>query len=91
MLSSLFILIFLFSLCSQNRIAHAAPAQAMENAALDAMAIVYRGPSELGHRYGVQINEALAIVFTIASAAAFFSLVWPHVAETQPRMMELTA
>jgi len=38
--SSLFILIFLLSLCSQKRIAHAALAQAIEKAALEAMAMV---------------------------------------------------
>lgn len=34
---------------------------------------------------------ALAQVLTMANAEAFFSLVWPQVAPTQPRMMELTA
>lgn len=32
-----------------------------------------------------------AIVFTIAREMAFFSLVWPHVLETQPRMTLLQA
>jgi hypothetical protein len=40
---------------------------------------------------GVQTNEAFAMVFTIAKAAAFFSFVWPQVFPTQPRMMLLTA
>lgn len=37
------------------------------------------------------MNEALAIVLTIASELAFFSFVCPHVLDTQPRMMEFTA
>merc|ERR1712230_71894 len=55
------------------------------------MAMSYRGAFESGQRYGVQMNEALAMVFTIANEHAFRSLVCPQVAETQPRMMELTA
>lgn len=40
---------------------------------------------------GVQMKEALAMVFTIANEHALRSLVCPQVAETQPRMIELTA
>ena len=40
---------------------------------------------------GVQMNETLAMVFTMANEQALRSFVWPHVAETQPRIMELTA
>ena len=45
----------------------------------------------MGHIYGVQMNDATAKQLTIAREHAFFSLVWEHVAETQPRMMLLTA
>lgn len=55
------------------------------------MAIVYRGASLSGHKYGVQIKLTFAIVFTMAKLLAFFSFVWPHVLLTQPRMMLLTA
>lgn len=37
------------------------------------------------------MKDALAMVLTMAREEAFFSFVWPHVEETQPRMMELTA
>lgn len=37
----------------------AAAAVATENAALDDIAIVYLGASLEGHRYGVQMNDAL--------------------------------
>ena len=37
------------------------------------------------------MNEMLAIVFTIASEHAFFSFVCPHVLDTQPRIILLTA
>ena len=36
------------------------------------------------------MKEAFAIVLTIARDDAFFSLVWPQVAETQPRIILLT-
>lgn len=84
-------LIFLFSLFSQNLITQAPVAVAIENAALAVRAGTYRGASPSGHRYGVQINETLAIVLTIAKLLAFFSFVCPHVLLTQPRMMLLTA
>jgi hypothetical protein len=35
------------------------------------------------------MNEVIAVQFMIDSAPAFFSGVWPHVAATQPMMMEL--
>lgn len=38
-----------------------------------------------------QMNEILAIVLTMANDEAFFSFVWPHVEDTHPRMIELTA
>jgi hypothetical protein len=41
--------------------------------------------------YGVQMKDATARQLTIASEQAFFSFVCEHVAETQPRMMLLTA
>jgi hypothetical protein len=37
------------------------------------------------------MNEIFAMVLTIAREHAFFSFVCPQVADTQPRMMELTA
>ena len=49
-----------------------------------------RTGSRLYHT-GVQINEAFAIVLTMARLHAFFSFVWPHVLETHPRMMLFTA
>lgn len=35
------------------------------------------------------MGPSVATVFTTASEMAFFSRVWPHVVETQPRMMLL--
>jgi hypothetical protein len=81
----------LFSLTSQNLIPHAPIAVATLNAALEDMAMVYRGSSDDGHIYGVQMNDATAIQLTMAREHAFFSLVWEQVAETQPRIMLLTA
>ena len=37
------------------------------------------------------MNEALAMVLTIARLHAFFSFVWPHVEPTQPKIILLTA
>jgi hypothetical protein len=37
------------------------------------------------------MKDTLAMVLTMAKLVAFFSLVWPQVAPTQPRMMLLTA
>jgi hypothetical protein len=81
----------LFSLINQMRIAHAPAAVATLSPALDDMAITYRGSSDFGHMYGVQMNDATARQLTIAREHAFFSFVWEHVAETQPRMMLFTA
>ena len=39
---------------------------------------------------GVQIKLILAMVFTILSATALFSGVWPQVALTHPRTIEFT-
>merc|ERR1739841_268942 len=76
---------------SQNFMHQAPAAHANENPADEPIAMSYRGAFESGQRYGVQMNEALAMVFTIANEHAFRSLVCPQVAETQPRMIELTA
>lgn len=65
MLSSLLRRIFLFSLCSQNLRPHAPSKVATENAALLLNAIVYRGSSDLGHRYGVQLRRYQCLTTTI--------------------------
>jgi hypothetical protein len=61
------------------------------SAALEDMAMTYRGSSDFGHMYGVQMKDATARQFTIASEQAFFSRVWEQVAETQPRIILFTA
>lgn len=71
--------------------AHAPAAVATLSAALDDMAMVYRGSSDAGHMYGVQMNEATARQLTMAREQAFFSLVWEQVAATQAKIMLLTA
>jgi len=76
---------------SQNLIPQAPMAVATLSAALEDMAMVYRGSSEEGHMYGVQIKDATAIQLTMASEHAFFSFVCEQVADTQPRMILLTA
>jgi hypothetical protein len=81
----------LFSFFSQILIPQAPAAVATLKAALEDMAMVYRGASEEGHMYGVQMKDATAIQLTMAREQAFFSLVWEHVLDTQPRIMLLTA
>lgn len=44
---------------SQTFIAQAAAAVATEKAALDDIAMVYLGASLVGHKYGVQMKDAL--------------------------------
>lgn len=84
---------FVFNRINQSFIAQAPAAVAIENAAEEVIAMVYRGSSDDGHKYcsvletalielkeskeltGVQMNDTLAIVLTIASEDAFFSFV----------------
>lgn len=61
-----------------------------EKHALLVMAITYFGASLLGYRYGVYIKDAIDTTLTRESDTAFFSGVWPSVAETQPKITELT-
>lgn len=55
--------------------AHAPAAVATLNPALDDMAMTYRGSSDDGHMYGVQMNDATAMQLTMANEQAFFSRV----------------
>ena len=70
---------------------HAPIAVATLRAALDDIAMTYRGSSDFGHMYGVQMKDATAIQLTIAKEQAFFSFVCEHVLETHPRIILLTA
>ena len=56
--SSLVVLIFLFSLINQSFITQAPVAVATENAADDDIAMVYRGSSDDGHKYCFALENA---------------------------------
>jgi hypothetical protein len=59
--------------------------------AFELIAITYFGPSLFGYKYGVYIKLAIETTLMIESETAFFSAVWPSVADTHPRITELTA
>lgn len=52
--------------------------------------MAYRGPSDFGHKYGVQMKLAFMIVVTMEMETAFFSLVCEQTLPHQPRIRELT-
>ena len=58
-----------------NLASQASSAVAIEKPALEPKARAYRGPSDFGQRYGVQMKLAFIIVVTIEIDTAFFSLV----------------